>query len=59
MKVRWNKMGKQIGFNDNDEKLIKQIMDFQKEQNLPSFVAAVRILCSTALEMKSAFKNIK
>lgn len=44
-------MSKQIAFTDNDEALIAKIKEYQKNHGLSSFVAAVRKLCSDALEV--------
>lgn len=49
-------MAKGITFNKNDEKLIRQIEGYQKENGLPSFVAAVRKLCNDALQFKKILK---
>ncbi|MBP3375522.1 MAG: hypothetical protein J6L83_02020 [Clostridia bacterium] len=49
-------MSKQIAFNNNDQKLIKQIAEFQKSSGLPSFVSAVRKLCEDALQLKKIAK---
>ncbi|MBQ9748964.1 MAG: hypothetical protein IJV87_00100 [Clostridia bacterium] len=51
-------MSKQITFNNNDQKLIKQIVEFQKSSGLPSFVSAVRKLCEDALQLKKNNKMI-
>ena len=47
-------MPKQIKFNesDGDRELIKKITDYQKAHGLPSFIAAVRKLCSDAIEIE-------
>lgn len=52
-------MEKIIKFIDKDAELIKKIHTFQKAQNLPSFVAAVRILCENGLSMSDVVKNLK
>ena len=44
-------MSKIITFTDNDEALIAKIKEYQKAHGLSSFVAAVRKLCSDALEI--------
>lgn len=49
-------MGKGINFTENDNKLIKHIEDYQKANELPSFVSAVRELCKTALKIKEVIK---
>lgn len=49
-------MSKQITFNNNDQKLIKQIEEFQNSSGLPSFVSAVRKLCEDALQLKKITK---
>ena len=43
-------MSKQIKFCEKDEKLINQIIEYQKKNNINSFVEAVRQLCYSALE---------
>ena len=50
-------MPKQITFNNNDQKLTKQIVGFQKSSGLPSFVSAVRKLCEDALQLKKTTKK--
>lgn len=52
-------MSKQIKFTDNYEELIEEIQQFQKEQKLPSFVEAVRRLCSNGLSMSNVVRNLK
>ena len=49
-------MSKLVTFTDNDEALIAKIKEYQKAHGLSSFVAAVRKLCSDALEM--AFQRV-
>ena len=49
-------MEKYIKFNDSDEKLIKAITEYHKEQGISSFVGAVRKLCQDALVIKKAMK---
>ena len=41
---------KQIAFCNKDETLINKIEIYKKENGLPSFIEAVRQLCSDALE---------
>lgn len=48
-----------VTFIDNDKELIQQITTFQKTQELPSFVAAVRLLCKNGLRMSDVVKNLK
>lgn len=43
---------KHIQFNDNDKELINKITEYQKAHGLPSFIAAVRKLCSDAIEIE-------
>lgn len=43
-------MKKQIAFCEKDEKLIGEIMDYQKERGIQSFTEAVRQLCKEVLE---------
>lgn len=52
-------MTKQITFTDKDEELVDQIAKFQKQQELPSFIAAVRLLCKNGLRMSDVVKNLK
>lgn len=49
-------MSKGITFTDNDEKLIKKIINYQKDNGLPSFVSAVRKLCEDALQLKKIIR---
>ena len=42
-------MGKQIAFTNQDKDLIEKIQVYQKEQNIKSFVEAVRQLCRSGL----------
>ena len=42
-------MKKQITFNDNDEMLVNLIAQYQKENEIPYFVEAVRQLCKRGL----------
>lgn len=48
-----------VKFIESDEELIQQIKAFQKAQELPSFVAAVRLLCKNGLRMSDVVKNLK
>ena len=53
-------MPMQISLVDNkDKELIEQIKAFQKAQELPSCVAAVRVLCKNGLRMCDVVKTIK
>ena len=52
-------MPKKVSFTDNDKELTEQIQAFQKSQNLPSFVEAVRKLCKNGLHMSDVVKNLK
>ena len=53
-------MAKKIAsFTENDSELIEEIIKFQKEQGLSSFIAAVRILCRNGLHMSDVVKAIK
>lgn len=51
-------MTKQVSFIDSDAKLIKQIEAFQKARELPTFIAAVRILCTNGLRMSDAAESL-
>lgn len=48
-----------VKFIESDEELIRQIKAFQKSQELPSFVAAVRLLCKNGLRMSDVVKNFR
>lgn len=52
-------MIKHITFTNNDADLVKKIEAFQKAQNLPSFVEAVRKLCQNGLHMTEVVRNLK
>jgi len=43
---------KTVKFNENDTELIKSIIDYQKAHGLPSFISAIRKLCSDALAIE-------
>ncbi len=45
-------MAKNFKFNDNDEEIVEKITEYQKAHGLPSFISAVRKLCSDALKIK-------
>jgi hypothetical protein len=47
---------KTVSFNKTDQKLIKQIENYQKSHNHKSFISAVRELCSDALTLKNIVK---
>lgn len=49
-------MSKNVTFGEKDSELIKKIEIYQKEQRLPSFVEAVRILCGKGLQVNELFK---
>lgn len=50
-------MLKGVSFNASDKELVERICKYQEENHLPSFVAAVRILCRDALDMRKLFKK--
>lgn len=52
-------MAKSISFTDNDKELIEEIRKFQKAQNLPHFVEAVRVLCKSGLSMCNVVKGLQ
>lgn len=52
-------MERRITFTPNDEDFIRKIIVLQREQNLPSFVAAVRVLCNNGLTMREAVEKMK
>ena len=52
-------MCKKISFTDKDKELVEQIQAFQRAQELPSFVAAVRKLCENGLQISDMVKNLK
>ncbi len=43
-------MNKQVAFVKKDGELIKKILLYQQQNNLPTFIDAVRQLCNSALE---------
>ena len=43
---------KTVKFNESDGELIRKIIEYQKAHGLSSFIAAVRKLCSDALEIE-------
>jgi len=45
-------MPKHLVFTDNDKDLIEKIKDYQLAHGLPSFISAVRKLCSDALAIE-------
>lgn len=47
-------MSKSLTFTDKE--LIEKIETFQKDKGLASFVEAVRVLCTDALNIKKAVK---
>lgn len=53
-------MGKSITFTTGDEKLIKEIIAYQQEQGIKSFVETVRQLCKKGLSQNVSVKiNLK
>ena len=52
-------MSKRVTFGEKDLELVQKIEEFQKNQELPSFVEAVRILCKKGLQTNEFIKNIK
>ena len=53
-------MKKQVCFNENDCELIQRIKDYQKENEIQSFVEAIRRLCNNALNLNVNVKiNLK
>lgn len=52
-------MSKHLSFNDNDKELVQKIREFQKAQELPHFVDAVRLLCKNGLKISDMVKNLK
>lgn len=53
---RGSNMAKQVKFGEKDLELVKRIEDFQKEQKLPSFIEAVRVLCEKGLQVNELMK---
>lgn len=47
---------KSIRFTEKDKALIEKIEAYRKERRLPTFIEAVRVLCSDALEFKKIAK---
>lgn len=43
-------MAKQISFGEKDNKLIKRIEEYQKENDIKYFIEAVRQLCQCGLD---------
>lgn len=43
---------KGLTFQPCDEKLVMEIINYQEQNGLPTFIAAVRQLCNLALENK-------
>lgn len=52
-------MAKQVTFGERDLELIKKIETYQKEQGLPSFIEAVRILCKKGLQVNELISKNK
>ena len=52
-------MTRGISFTDNDKELIEEIRKFQKAQNLPHFVEAVRVLWKSGLSMCNVVKGLQ
>lgn len=52
-------MTKGVTFTDKDAELVEKIIKFQHAQELPSFTAAVRILCEKGLAMSNAMETIR
>lgn len=52
-------MSKKVSFGEKDSELIKKIEDFQKTQELPAFIEAVRALCKKGLQVSELIKNVK
>ena len=50
-------MTKQVMFTDTDRDLVEQIIAYQKANGYPSFIAALRKLCSDALQLKKIMKS--
>ena len=49
-------MKKQVAFNDNDFELVQKIIKYQKENNIKSFIEAVRQLCNNGLNQSVSVK---
>ena len=53
-------MAKHFVFNERDDELVKQITAYQKENEIRSFIDAVRQLCKNALSQSVNAKiNLK
>ena len=50
-------MTKRVTFGEKDLELVKKIEEFQKKQELPYFIEAVRILCKKGLDTNEFIKN--
>ena len=52
-------MSKKVCFTDKDDDLLRQVEKFRKDQELPSFIEAVRRLLKYGLNMDDAVKKLK
>ena len=52
-------MAKHISFGEKDLELVQKIEEFQKLQELPSFIEAIRILCKKGLQVNELIRNVK
>lgn len=50
---------KKVSFAEKNLELVKKIEVFQKMQNLPSFVKAVRILLKKGLQVNELIRDVK
>lgn len=50
---------KKVSFAEKDLELVQKIEEFQKSNELPSFVEAVRVLCKKGLQVNELLKNSK
>lgn len=50
-------VSKHITFGEKDLELIQKIKIFQKEQEIPTFIEAVRILCKKGIQVTELFNK--
>lgn len=50
-------MSKHVTFGEKDLELIQKIELFQKEQEIPTFIEAVRILCKKGIQVTELFNK--
>ena len=50
-------VSKHVTFGEKDLELIRKIEIFQREQGIPAFVEAVRILCKKGIQVTELFNK--